>query len=268
MNLGKWMTVFLFTISGALWSAVQSGEATTNSVAVKILALTNEARKQQGLKPLLLDAALCQVAQRHCSEMDALGYFGHRSPTPGSQSLTERYHRQGLFCLTSAENLGRLEGYPESEVAKHVVGDWLSSSSHRKNLLSSKYSHVGIACAQVGDRYTVTQDFAFLPMRLLASEVARSGSTIKLSMHCRILEGAKAGAVFCSGKKLAEWTADELGDFAVSVSVSREDTLSFAQRSPDGGFAIETEVPTRLLPSGRSAAGDPSDQGPRYPFDP
>jgi len=100
-------------------------------------ALVNQMRVQNGLKPLNIDENLSVKARIKSNDMKANKYFSHNSPTYGSpfnmmQSL-------GIAYRSAGENIAK--GYTSAEA---VVNAWMNSPSHKANILSSKYTSMGI----------------------------------------------------------------------------------------------------------------------------
>ena len=98
--------------------------------------LVNGERQQAGLTPVLLDAALCRLADIKAKDMRDNGYFGHRSDGLGTmpelvENLLGNYSRIG-------ENIA-LNFFDEPSV--HQA--WMSSALHRKNILDAGYDRFG-----------------------------------------------------------------------------------------------------------------------------
>ncbi|HEY0964767.1 MAG TPA: CAP domain-containing protein [Candidatus Paceibacterota bacterium] len=122
---------------------------------------TNELRKQEGLPPLSLNATLGQLALERSIDMTDNGTFSHTS-TDGCD-LDCRFKRTEFATLSWGENIAEYEPYsrfaPEV-LARQFVDRWAASSGHRRNLLSSNFSHEGIGVAMNGNRLVVTVIFA------------------------------------------------------------------------------------------------------------
>jgi uncharacterized protein YkwD len=110
-----------------------SDEAT---VAAKLLALLNDARKAANVPPLKEHAGLAEVARAHSDDMVSAGFFGHVSPVNGDPAA--RVRRKGLGFVVIAENVGR------GSTAEEVNTMLLDSPGHRANALDANLTHVGI----------------------------------------------------------------------------------------------------------------------------
>ncbi len=114
----------------------------------QIIALINAERAKQGLMALSYNGKLAAAAQRHADDMAAKGYFSHTSKS--GATVGDRVRAAGYpYCFVS-ENLSG--GYP---VVQQAVQGWMASSGHRKNILSTKVSDIGVGVASGGLRVAV-----------------------------------------------------------------------------------------------------------------
>lgn len=115
--------------------------------------LLNEDRAHYGLPELILDEELSRIARIKSQDMVTNGYFAHVSPTYGNaRSMLAAF---GLNYAAVGENIAR------SRSVQHSNAAFLSSEDHRRNMLSSAYTHVGIGVVTSEQGFvTVTQIFA------------------------------------------------------------------------------------------------------------
>ena len=99
--------------SGEPCSVLTGGES-------QIVAKTNEARLAVGLPPLVVDCVLMGSSRRHARRMAAEAAL---------------FHSSGV-----AENVAA--GQPFADGA---VRTWLGSSGHRANMMSRRYTRIGVA---------------------------------------------------------------------------------------------------------------------------
>lgn len=119
----------------------------------KMLQLVNAERVKQGLRPLVADETLREIARRHSGEMFRLGYFSHTSPVEGTPS--DRMRRGGAVFRMSGENLAFA---PTVEIAHAGL---MASPGHRANILTAEYTRVGIGTISAGVHGRMfTQNFA------------------------------------------------------------------------------------------------------------
>jgi uncharacterized protein YkwD len=118
----------------------------------RMLDLVNSERMRGGLRPLVADEQLRQVARAHSLEMFQQDYFSHNSPAAGSPF--DRMHAAGITFLVAGENLAYA---PNVELAHQGL---MNSPGHRANILRAEFGRVGIGVirSQIqGEMFT--QDF-------------------------------------------------------------------------------------------------------------
>ena len=99
--------------------------------------LVNELRQKNGLQPLTIDEGLSVKARIKSNDMKENQYFSHTSPTYGSPF--DMMRTLGISYRSAGENIAK--GYSTAEA---VVNAWMNSQGHRENILSAKYSSMGI----------------------------------------------------------------------------------------------------------------------------
>lgn len=104
------------------------------------MELVNEKRSAYGLDALTLSSELSVKARIKSQEMKDLGYFSHTSPTYGSPF--DMMKALGIRYYSAGENIAM--GYRTAEA---VVNAWMNSTSHRENILSTRYTSMGIGYA-------------------------------------------------------------------------------------------------------------------------
>ncbi len=104
------------------------------------MELVNEKRSAYGLDALTLSSELSVKARIKSQEMKDLGYFSHTSPTYGSPF--DMMKALGIRYYSAGENIAM--GYRSAEA---VVSAWMNSTSHRENILSDRYTTMGIGYA-------------------------------------------------------------------------------------------------------------------------
>lgn len=128
-------------------SSVSSSPREWSDFALRLLALTNAARSEKGLAPLVLDARLSAVALEKCRDMYENEYFDHTSPTLGSPF--DMMKAAGLYFMAAAENIAMGQRTPEE-----VFDDWMGSEGHRKNILGEHYTMLGVGYLATGHYWT------------------------------------------------------------------------------------------------------------------
>src|SRR3989344_5866155 len=109
-------------------------------VAAVLVDLANADRSAEGLPELVVDDTLQKAAQMKADDMAERGYFAHE--TPDGLTPWDWFKRAGYAFRYAGENLA-VYFSDSTEVEKA----WMNSPLHRENILSDKYSEVGIAIA-------------------------------------------------------------------------------------------------------------------------
>ena len=102
--------------------------------AQSVISQTNAERAKQGLPALRVDAELMAAARIRAEEISRK--FSHTRPNGKTGSSVSAAARN--------ENIARGHGTPE-----RVMAAWLTSDSHRRNLLAQGYGSIGVACLEV-----------------------------------------------------------------------------------------------------------------------
>ena len=113
----------------------------------QVLVLVNKERANNGLSPLTMDESVRKVARAKSTDMSTKHYFDHTSPTYGSPF--DMLKSFGISYKSAGENIA--QGYTTPEA---VVKGWMNSSGHRANILSSKYTKIGIGYEANGNYWT------------------------------------------------------------------------------------------------------------------
>ena len=116
--------------------------------------LLNEDRASRGLPALECNLDLVQVARAHSQDMAQRNYFSHTSP----EGL-EPWDRVRAAGITGWSIVGEniAYGYSSPESVQRV---WMNSSGHRANILSTRYTHVGVGAYNENGTWYWTQVFA------------------------------------------------------------------------------------------------------------
>lgn len=127
-------TAFLLSILVLPASSLYSSAVTPEN----IVSLTNKTRQEFLLKELRVSPALARAARAKAENMMALQYFAHVSP-------------DGVTPWQWIKNAGYSYRYAGENLAAHfseaedVQDAWMASSGHKANILSKKYSEIGVA---------------------------------------------------------------------------------------------------------------------------
>jgi uncharacterized protein YkwD len=124
--------------------------ATTNSESIEnvstvnltsdetaLLSIINEERAKNNLPHLEIDESLQNVAKLKANDLVQNNYFSHISPTYGTPF--EMLKSNNISYKTASENIAG-----NSDI-KSAFDAWISSESHKANILSNEYNYTGIA---------------------------------------------------------------------------------------------------------------------------
>ncbi len=124
---------------GQYWQV--GGRSLMGDISTSVLvSQSNAQRVEQGLGGLTVNPILVRAAQAKASDMAAKGYFAHQSPD-GSQPW-DWIRSAGYVYRVAGENLA--VNFVDSS---DVTSAWMASPAHRANILSPKYTEIGIATA-------------------------------------------------------------------------------------------------------------------------
>ena len=120
-------------------AAIENMELYSDSIDV-VLSIINSYRKENGVKPLVLNDKLTEVACARAEEIAWSGEHSHRRPN-------------GRTCFTILKDAGFDSGYAGEnigwgyETPQEVCQAWKDSETHRKNILDPEFTQIGIGVA-------------------------------------------------------------------------------------------------------------------------
>jgi len=128
-------------------TGASSKNADNLSFEEQVVALVNEQRAANGLKPLTLSTELSNAARAKSQDMHDKKYFAHESPTYGSPF--EMLTSFGISYRSAGENIAMGYSTPEA-----VMNAWMNSSGHRANILNASYTKIGVGYVADGNYWT------------------------------------------------------------------------------------------------------------------
>lgn len=144
-------------------SAAQDGAA-----AAQVLALVNQARSAAGLPALTVTAGLQASSAAHNLRM--AGGCGLSHQCPGEPPVGDRETAAGVGWTAAGENIGDggpVAGTPAATaqmaagLTQSMLNEKPPDDGHRMNILSSTFTHIGIAVYRDGSGTVwLTQDFS------------------------------------------------------------------------------------------------------------
>ncbi len=135
--------------------------------AAQVLAVINQARAAHGLPPYTITAGLTRSAQGHNTAMDNGCGLSHQCP--GEAPLGDRETAAGVQWGAAGENIGQASAGPDAQqiasaavdLTHAMLNEKPPNDGHRQNILSSTFTHVGIAVFRdANGTVWLTQDFS------------------------------------------------------------------------------------------------------------
>jgi uncharacterized protein YkwD len=148
-----------FTLILGLEPSRAADAPTADALGAFALSLANDSRQEAGLSPMREARTLMQAAQSHADDMAKRRYLAHVSPT-GETAFDRYLDAGGNRWDAIAENIG-LCGNCGSDLdyddIRKIHQGWMSSASHRDNILSPALTQFGFGIAQddAGKAYAV-----------------------------------------------------------------------------------------------------------------
>ena len=124
----------------------------------EIFNATNAERQKQGLPALKRNSTANKYARSKSLEMLNLNYFDHNSPKNGY--IQDIAKRDGWKYSRIGENIYTMTGGQASSVSgASITNSWMNSEGHRKNILNSGYTDIGIGVTFRNGKLYATQIF-------------------------------------------------------------------------------------------------------------
>lgn len=117
------------------------------SVEQEVIKLVNAERAKAGLSALKEDWELSRVAKYKSQDMRDNNYFSHTSPIYGSPFTMMKNF--GISYKSAGENIAKGQ-----RTAAEVMKAWMNSEGHRKNIMSSNFTHIGVGYVANGNYWT------------------------------------------------------------------------------------------------------------------
>jgi len=108
----------------------------------EMLKLVNRERSKRGLKPLIADANLTNLARRQSQDMFVRGYFAHVNPD--GKDPFDRMNSSNIRFISAGENLAL------AQTVEIAHTNLMNSPGHRANILNPDFGHVGIGIMDGG----------------------------------------------------------------------------------------------------------------------
>ena len=123
-----------------------------------IFQRVNQERTAVGLSALSYNTTMQNYARIKSKDMGDNGYFSHEDQQ--GNLITVKMKADGISYRAWGENIAYIKGMTgNSALATRFMDNWMNSSGHKANILSTNFSSVGIGVYKIGDTYYATQEF-------------------------------------------------------------------------------------------------------------
>lgn len=123
-----------------------------------IFQRVNQERSAAGLPALSYNTTMENYARIKSKDMGDNGYFSHEDQQ--GNLITVKMQADGVSYRAWGENIAYIQGVDSnSALATKFMDNWMNSSGHRANILSTNFSSIGIGVYKIGNTYYATQEF-------------------------------------------------------------------------------------------------------------
>lgn len=134
------------------------GSSYVAQIEQMIFNKVNEERAKAGVAPLSYNNTMQKYARIKSEDMGVRKYFAHEDPN--GQLITAKMKADGVSYNAWGENIAYLSGYSgDANLANQFMTNWMNSSGHRANILSSNFTSIGVGVYKIGNTYYATQEF-------------------------------------------------------------------------------------------------------------
>lgn len=198
-------------------------------ISATLVDLTNSDREEEDLHALVPSSVLAAAAQAKADHMAEHGYFAHVSPEG-----IEPWHWfevAGYDYAAAGENLA--VNFSDSE---NVEEAWMNSPAHRANILSAKFTEIGIATAvgeYKGKKTTFVVQMFGTPRALARADTLAKATTPETPEDIAV--HVKGGEPAILGSDAA--TSAPVTAASVTTEPTEEEAMAPVPPAPAGTYA-------------------------------
>jgi len=140
--------------TGTIDISAPSAGTFTYQVEAAIIKYTNQERDKAGIASIRHNPVLSSVARSHSEDMKVRNFFSHTNPEElgPAQRLTAAGYRYSWIGENIAYTPYFSPASDPDEAGRAIVQDqWMKSSGHRENILSTSFSEIGVGVAYEPD---------------------------------------------------------------------------------------------------------------------
>ena len=138
-----------------------STNADTNFMAAVETAIynkVNEERAKAGVPALTYNTVMQKYARIKSQDMGDKKYFSHEDLN--GNLITTQMKKDGVSYKAWGENIAYIGGNVSADaLAEQFMTNWMNSSGHRANILSTNFSSIGVGVYKIGNKVYATQEF-------------------------------------------------------------------------------------------------------------
>ena len=138
-----------------------STNADTNFMAAVEQAIynkVNEERAKAGVPALTYNNTMQKYARIKSQDMGDNNYFSHEDLN--GNLITTQMKNDGVSYKAWGENIAYIGGNVSADaLAQQFMTNWMNSSGHRANILSTNFSSIGVGVYKIGNKVYATQEF-------------------------------------------------------------------------------------------------------------
>lgn len=125
----------------------------------EIFNIVNAERAKAGVAALQYSSTMQHYGRIKSEDMAVNEYFEHTDLN--GQLITTKMDNDGVAYSAWGENIAYIGGDSSNyqHLAKEFMNNWMNSDGHRKNILSTNFTGIGVGVYKVGNTYYATQEF-------------------------------------------------------------------------------------------------------------
>ena len=128
------------------------------AVEMAIYNKVNEERAKAGVSTLTYNTVMQKYARIKSQDMGDNNYFSHEDLN--GNLITTQMKKDGVSYNAWGENIAYIGGNVSADsLAEQFMTNWMNSSGHRANILSTNFSSIGVGVYKIGNKVYATQEF-------------------------------------------------------------------------------------------------------------
>ena len=118
----------------------------------------NEERAKAGVPALSYNTTMEKYARIKSQDMGDNNYFSHTDLN--GNYITTQMKADGVTYNAWGENIAYIGGITDpTALANQFMTNWMNSQGHKENILSTKFSSIGVGVYKIGNKVYATQEF-------------------------------------------------------------------------------------------------------------